>query len=166
VTSRIPSIRKLRKASMSLRAIAQETSLALHTVRTILGKAEGADRTTMKHLARIDPDRARAACWKSRKRTRDALPKQINESLKTGREGDRAEQIVKKKTPSVCLRSEARKRGASLSHSMHKRQCTSVFDPTLAINLLGFCQSSARPRDRARVGEHREVCSPLGRASE
>jgi hypothetical protein len=71
---------------MSLRAIAEETSLTLRTVRTIIGRAQGTDRTTMKHLARIDPDRARAASWKARKRTRDALPKQINESLKTGRE--------------------------------------------------------------------------------
>jgi hypothetical protein len=79
-------VRKLRKSGMSLRGIADETSLPLHTIRTIVGKVNGTDRTTIKHLERIDPDRARQVSWKARKRTRDALPRQINEALKTSAE--------------------------------------------------------------------------------
>jgi DNA-binding CsgD family transcriptional regulator len=47
-------VRKLRKAGKSLRWIAEETSLGLNTVRTILAKANGATR---KHLARIKNQR-------------------------------------------------------------------------------------------------------------
>jgi hypothetical protein len=32
----------------------------------------------------IDPDNAAAAAWKARKRTRDALPKQIGKALDDG----------------------------------------------------------------------------------
>jgi hypothetical protein len=47
---------------------------------------DGVDRTTVKHRQRIAPDRAAAARWRARKRTRDALPKRINETLAKGRE--------------------------------------------------------------------------------
>jgi hypothetical protein len=77
---------KLRKAGTSLRGIVDETSLPLWTVRTIVDKGEGTDRTMVKHLQRIDPDRARTAAWRARKRTRDGLPKRINETLAKGRE--------------------------------------------------------------------------------
>jgi hypothetical protein len=66
---------KLHKAGGSLRGIAEDTSLGLATVRTIVSQKNGTDRTTVKHLERIDPDRAAAARWRARKRTRDALPK-------------------------------------------------------------------------------------------
>jgi hypothetical protein len=59
-------VRKLRQSGMSLRGIADETSLALHTIRTIVGKVNGTDRTTIKHLERIDPDRGRQVSWKAR----------------------------------------------------------------------------------------------------
>ena len=77
---------KLRKRGVSLRAIAEETSLGLPTVRTIVDKRDGCDRTTVKHLERIDPDRKLEASWRARKRTRDRLPKRINETLARGRE--------------------------------------------------------------------------------
>jgi transposase len=77
---------KLRKSGMSLRNIADETNLGLSTVRTIVEKGERRDRSTRKHLQRIDPDRAAAASWRARKRTRDALPDRINKTLKTGRD--------------------------------------------------------------------------------
>jgi hypothetical protein len=76
---------KLHKSGMSLRSIAEETGLGFRTVRTIVDRDDGRDRTTVKHLQRIDPDRAAAASWKTRKRTRDALPARINSSLKDGR---------------------------------------------------------------------------------
>lgn len=75
---------KLHKSGMSLRSIAEETNLGFRTVRTIVDRDDGRDRTTVKHLQRIDPDRAAAASWLARKRTRDALPKRIGNSLKTG----------------------------------------------------------------------------------
>ena len=77
---------KLHKAGGSLRGIAEDTSLGFATVRTIVSQKNGTDRTTVKHLERIDPDRAAAARWRARKRTRDALPKRINETLTKGRE--------------------------------------------------------------------------------
>ena len=56
------TVRKLRKAGKSLRWIAEETTLGLNTVRTIVGKANGTDRTTKHHRARIDePPAGRSA---------------------------------------------------------------------------------------------------------
>jgi hypothetical protein len=63
-----------------LRDIADETSLALSTVRTIIGRDNRSDRTTIKRLQRLDPMNAAAIAAKARKRTRDALPAQINSS--------------------------------------------------------------------------------------
>ena len=77
---------KLRKAGRSLRGIAENLSLGLATVRTIVEQGDGRDRTTVKHWQRIDPDRKQEASWRARKRTRDALPKRINETLAKGRE--------------------------------------------------------------------------------
>jgi hypothetical protein len=71
--------------SMSLRRIAEETSLSLATVRTIIGQANRTDRTTRKHLARITIDKAQIATWKRQRRTGDALPKRINTALAEGR---------------------------------------------------------------------------------
>jgi hypothetical protein len=70
-------VRRLRKVGTSLRDIADETSLSLQTVRTIVDQAAGVDRTTLKHLARINPDRARERQWRAKSQSRKALPKQI-----------------------------------------------------------------------------------------
>jgi hypothetical protein len=70
-------VRRLRKAGASLRNIADEMSLSLQTVRTIVDQAAGVDRTTLKHLARIAPDRARERQWQAKSRSRKALPKRI-----------------------------------------------------------------------------------------
>jgi hypothetical protein len=51
-------VRRLRKSGASLRAIVDETGLGLQTVRTIVGRDALSDRTTMRRLERIDPDRA------------------------------------------------------------------------------------------------------------
>ena len=84
--AQVAEVLKLHKAGGSLRGIAEDTSLGLATVRTIVSQKDGTDRTTVKHLERIAPDRAAAARWRARKRTRDALPKRINETLAKGRE--------------------------------------------------------------------------------
>jgi hypothetical protein len=78
-------VRKLRKAGKSLRWIAEETSLGLNTVRTIVGKLDGTDRTSRKELERID-NRQRAIRWKREKRTGDALPRQAQRVVEKGRE--------------------------------------------------------------------------------
>ena len=43
-----------RKAGQSLRDIADDTTLSLRTVRTIIDKADGVDRATLARLERID----------------------------------------------------------------------------------------------------------------
>ena len=75
---------RLRKAGTSLQDIADDTSLSLRTVRTIIGRDERTDRTSLKRLQRVDPDKAALISSRARKRTRDALPKQINHLLAQG----------------------------------------------------------------------------------
>jgi hypothetical protein len=75
---------KLRKHGMSLRDIAEETSLGLRTVCTIVDKGTGADRTSVKHLQRIAPDRAAILRDRSMARAIKALPQQINATLEAG----------------------------------------------------------------------------------
>jgi hypothetical protein len=41
------------------------TSFGLRTVRTIVDQGDGRDRTTIKHLERIDPDRKLEASWRA-----------------------------------------------------------------------------------------------------
>jgi hypothetical protein len=55
-------------------------------VRTIVGRANGTDRTTQKHRDRVDPDRQQIARWKRQKRTGDALPRQAQRVVAEGRE--------------------------------------------------------------------------------
>ena len=78
---------KFDKPPMSLRQIAEETNLGLNTVRTIIAQAKRTDRTTRKHLARVEPeaiDRQRLARWKRQRRSGNGLPKRINNHLKAG----------------------------------------------------------------------------------
>jgi hypothetical protein len=77
-------VRKLRKAGRSLRWIAEETNLGLGTVRTIVDKDDGTDRTSTKHRERIDIApilRAR----KARKRIGDRLPQRAQAVVAEGR---------------------------------------------------------------------------------
>lgn len=89
---------KLRAAGTSLRDIADETSLGLNTVRTIIGKRDGTDRTTLRYRTRVrgleapeerqqrDPDaREKAIQFKRQKRTGDALPKRVQRAAEEGR---------------------------------------------------------------------------------
>jgi hypothetical protein len=75
--AQVVQVRALRKRGMSLRNIAEETNLGLPTVRTIVGRVDGTDRTTLKHLKRIDPDRAAQRQWQAKSQSRKALPKRI-----------------------------------------------------------------------------------------
>lgn len=70
---------------LSLRQIAEQTSLSLATVRTIVDQANRTDRTTRKHLARILPDKAQVARDKRQRRSGNALPRRINAALAQGR---------------------------------------------------------------------------------
>ena len=84
--AQVATVRKLRAEGQSLRAIAEETNLGLKTVCTIIDKGAGIDRTTIKHLKRIDPDRAAERLWQARRRSRDALPKRIAATEKANAE--------------------------------------------------------------------------------
>jgi hypothetical protein len=85
--AQVVQVRKLRKAGRSLRHIAEDTSLSVDTVRTIVGKMNGNDRTTTKHrqrLERID-ERQRLVKWKRQRRTGDALPRRVQRVVEEGR---------------------------------------------------------------------------------
>jgi len=84
--AQIEAVLGLRKRGTSLRAIADETSLGLSTVRSIIDDAGKATRAWRKRYERIAPDRLAESAWRSRSRTRAALPRRINESLKAGRD--------------------------------------------------------------------------------
>ena len=74
---------KLHKAGKSLRGIADETSSSLQTVRTIIGRGRGSDRTSKKRREKIEIDKHERAHWKAPKRTGDALPKQVQAVIET-----------------------------------------------------------------------------------
>jgi hypothetical protein len=79
--------RKYNRPPLSLREIAEETSLGLNTVGTIIARAQRTDRTSRKHLARVEPevtDQQRLARWKRQRRSGNELPKSINNHLKAG----------------------------------------------------------------------------------
>jgi hypothetical protein len=69
-----------------LRDIAAQTGLGLRTIRTIIGRQNGSDRTSKRTnaLRKRELDRQRMISWRARKRSRDALPRRITESLKKG----------------------------------------------------------------------------------
>jgi septal ring factor EnvC (AmiA/AmiB activator) len=80
------TVLKLRKAGHSLRDIAEETSLSLNTVRTIVDQRDRRDRTSIKHLERIRRDMGEERTWQSRKRTRHGLPRRIATLRQQGEE--------------------------------------------------------------------------------
>jgi hypothetical protein len=73
---------KLHESGTSLRALADETSLGLRTIRTIIERRNKSDRTTRRYLERIKPDKERERAWLAKQRTRDALPQQIHATRK------------------------------------------------------------------------------------
>jgi hypothetical protein len=82
--AQVTQVRRLRKAGRSLRWIAEEMSLGLNTVRTIVSKDNGTDRTSRREQERIDLRRQQLA-WKRQKRTGDALPKRAQRVVEEGR---------------------------------------------------------------------------------
>jgi len=70
---------KRRKAGASLRTIAHATGLGLRTVCTILEQ-----RTRANKLRRQTFDRSRAAAYRARRKSRERLPRDITDHLKTG----------------------------------------------------------------------------------
>lgn len=75
------AVHKLRKAGKSFRAVADETGLSLQTVRTIVGRDTGTDRTSARRLERIQPDKVTTIRERARKRTRDAIPRTMAETI-------------------------------------------------------------------------------------
>jgi hypothetical protein len=85
--AQVTQVQDLRLDGRSLRGIAEDTSLSLDTVRTIVAKMNATDRSMKKHARRIglDPvkiERERVASWKRQKRSGDALPRRVNTVLK------------------------------------------------------------------------------------
>jgi hypothetical protein len=78
---------KLRKQGHSLRGIAEEMTLGLNTVRTIIDQRRGSDRTTKRHRQRLERIELgqRLAGWKRQRRTGDALPRQAQRVVEEGR---------------------------------------------------------------------------------
>jgi transposase len=70
-----------RYEGRSLRECAEDAGVGLQTVRTLLGKIDGTDRTSVRlsKIRKVEIDRKRITAQKSRKRTRDALPKRLHE---------------------------------------------------------------------------------------
>jgi aspartate oxidase len=74
-----------RRAGESLRSIAEQTNLGLATVRTIIAKRSGMDRTTKKHrqrAERIEIDRQQKAAWNRQHRAGNHLPKRVTRYVK------------------------------------------------------------------------------------
>jgi hypothetical protein len=83
--TQIAAVLKLHKAGKSLRWIVDDTSLTLQTVRTIVGRKHGTDRTTKKRWQRIETGKTVWAHRKAQKRIGDALPKRVEQVIETGR---------------------------------------------------------------------------------
>jgi hypothetical protein len=81
--AQIEQVLRLYKSGASLRSIAEETSLGLRTVRTIIDRPDWRDRASRKHLERIKPDVAGERAWLAKSRVRKALPRQITAARKT-----------------------------------------------------------------------------------
>ncbi len=89
--AQVQYVQDLRLDGRSLGGIAEDTSLSLDTVRTIVGKMTGSDRNIRKHARRLglDPvkiERERVATWRRQRRAGDALPKRVNALLKASAE--------------------------------------------------------------------------------
>jgi uncharacterized protein YjaG (DUF416 family) len=66
--AQVAAVLKLHKAGKSLRWIVDESSLSLRTVRTIIERKRGVDRTTKARRERIEIDKHQRAHWKSQTR--------------------------------------------------------------------------------------------------
>jgi hypothetical protein len=84
--AQVAEVRRLRGDGRSLRGIADDTSLGLSTVRTIVDQTNRRDRTTVKHRKRLEQidTRQQRARWKRQRRVGDALPKRVQAVVKEG----------------------------------------------------------------------------------
>jgi hypothetical protein len=82
--AQVATVLRLHKQGKSLRWIVDETSLGLRTVRTIVDRKHGTDRTTKARRQKIEIDKFQRAHWKAQKRTGDALPKRVAAVIETG----------------------------------------------------------------------------------
>jgi hypothetical protein len=84
--AQVKNVLKLRRQGLSIRAIMDETNLGMQTVRTIIDREDKVDRATSRRLERIDAKELRKALMqaRARKRTRDALPPAIEQTLEAG----------------------------------------------------------------------------------
>jgi hypothetical protein len=84
--AQVAQVRKLHKAGKSLRWIAEETSLGLSTVRTIIDQVDGRDRTSRRHRERVEriDNQRQAIRWKRQRRDGDALPRRAQRVVEEG----------------------------------------------------------------------------------
>jgi hypothetical protein len=82
--AQVIEVRMRRKRGESLRGIADEMNLSFTTVRTIVDQKAGTDRTSIKYLSRINPERAAMRKYRAKRQQRAALPKRINALLQSG----------------------------------------------------------------------------------
>jgi hypothetical protein len=76
----------LHKADGSLRGIAEETSLGLNTVRTIVAQRDRRDRTSVKYLERVHRDMGEERTWQRQQRTRRGLLGRLDAIQRKGAE--------------------------------------------------------------------------------
>jgi hypothetical protein len=81
-------VRKLHKNGTSLREIAETLTLGLQTVRTIVDRNNGNDRTMRKYRGRFEriDNRTQALRWKRQKRTGDSLPRRAQRVVEDARD--------------------------------------------------------------------------------
>jgi transposase len=82
--AQVAAVLRLHKHGKSLRTIADETFLSLRTVRTIVDRKNGTDRSTKARRQKIEIDKYQRARWKASKRTGDSLPKRVEKVIETG----------------------------------------------------------------------------------
>ena len=63
--AQVATVLRLHKDGKSLRWIVDETSLSLRTVRTIVDRRNGTDRTTKARREKIEIDKFQRAHWKT-----------------------------------------------------------------------------------------------------
>jgi hypothetical protein len=86
--AQIREVRQRHRAGESLRNIAEEMTLGLQTVRTVISQKGGKDRTTRHHrqrLERIDIDQQQRRKWKRQRQIGNRLPSRVNALLKEGK---------------------------------------------------------------------------------
>lgn len=84
--AQVTDVERRRRAGQSLRKIALASGFTFSTVRTIVQKKAGSDRSTKANgkLSKLEFDWLGAAEYRRKKKMQDALPKQISELQESG----------------------------------------------------------------------------------